>query len=146
MAVPWGETDEAGPSRNCYPVVAEGDPDMPNQATSYPLDKGAPPADVIPAVLPVSAYSDAVQLEAEHAALWATDWLFIGPRAAFPAIRGYAPVRVGSASVLVTVDDGRVRAFYNVCAHRGCELADSRQEQKTISCPYHAWVYGLDGR
>ncbi|WP_392423666.1 aromatic ring-hydroxylating dioxygenase subunit alpha [Barrientosiimonas humi] len=118
---------------------------MPRSVMEYPLDRGAPPVDVIPAVLPATAYSDPAQLDAEHTALWATDWIFIGPRAAFPATRGYAPARVGKASVLVTVDEGRLRAFYNVCAHRGCELADSVQEHKAISCPYHAWVYGLDG-
>lgn len=118
---------------------------MPRPVMEYPLDRGAPPVDVTPAVLPASAYCDPEQFEAEQATLWATDWIFIGPRDAFPDTQGYTPVQAGKASLLITVESGQVRAFYNVCAHRGCELANSPQEHKAISCPYHAWVYGLDG-
>ena len=43
---------------------------------------------------------------------------------------------------------GRLRAFFNVCRHRGtrlCEAASGRFSE-TIQCPYHAWTYATDGR
>jgi Rieske 2Fe-2S family protein len=51
---------------------------------------------------------------------------------------------------LIIVRDRRsvVRAFYNVCRHRGtrlCETAEGRLPE-TIQCPYHAWTYRLDGQ
>ena len=55
---------------------------------------------------------------------------------------------VGAQSfLLVRGDDGALRAFHNVCRHRGHELlaVGERRSQRGIRCPYHAWVYGLGG-
>jgi phenylpropionate dioxygenase-like ring-hydroxylating dioxygenase large terminal subunit len=38
-----------------------------------------------------------------------------------------------------------VRAFLNVCRHRGFPLAEGSGKRETLQCPYHAWTYGLDG-
>lgn len=43
-------------------------------------------------------------------------------------------------------DGGRLRAFYNVCKHRAHELLSGEGTTTRIMCPYHAWVYKLDGR
>jgi choline monooxygenase len=46
----------------------------------------------------------------------------------------------------VTLDrDGALRAFVNVCRHRGALVASAPQRRGTLQCPYHAWTYGLDG-
>ena len=41
--------------------------------------------------------------------------------------------------------DGKLRAFRNVCRHRGFPLAEGEGQRETLQCPYHAWTYGLDG-
>jgi choline monooxygenase len=41
--------------------------------------------------------------------------------------------------------DGELRAYYNVCKHRGHELLSGEGQTKRITCPYHAWTYDLDG-
>ena len=43
---------------------------------------------------------------------------------------------------------GRLRAYYNVCRHRGTRLCEEHTGRfsETIQCPYHAWTYALDGR
>ncbi|MGH8194170.1 MAG: aromatic ring-hydroxylating oxygenase subunit alpha [Woeseiaceae bacterium] len=58
----------------------------------------------------------------------------------------------GQSIILVRGEDWKLRAFHNVCRHRGCQLIDStRPEQKrgqflaNIRCPYHSWTYRLDG-
>jgi Rieske 2Fe-2S family protein len=56
---------------------------------------------------------------------------------------------IGSESVLVLRDrDGLIRAFHNVCRHRGARLCEGPRGRlpQTIQCPYHAWTYSLDGR
>ena len=56
--------------------------------------------------------------------------------------------RVGDDSVVVMGgDDGRPHAFLNVCRHRGATADQRRRGQRParITCPYHAWSYGLDG-
>jgi phenylpropionate dioxygenase-like ring-hydroxylating dioxygenase large terminal subunit len=53
---------------------------------------------------------------------------------------------VGGLPVVVALDrDGNLRAFLNVCRHRGTLLVGEPQRRGTIQCPYHAWTYGLDG-
>lgn len=54
----------------------------------------------------------------------------------------------GECAIVVRGSDGRLRAFHNVCRHRGTRLCQERAGSlgKTIRCPYHAWTYDLDGR
>jgi Rieske 2Fe-2S family protein len=56
----------------------------------------------------------------------------------------------GESLVVVRGDDRTLRAFYNVCRHRGAELVPPDGPARgsfgsVIRCPYHAWTYGLDG-
>ena len=54
---------------------------------------------------------------------------------------------LGVPLLIVRDDDGRVRAFINACRHRGTRLVDRVEvcRQRAFKCPYHNWVYGLDG-
>ncbi|MFI6877694.1 aromatic ring-hydroxylating dioxygenase subunit alpha [Streptomyces sp. NPDC050400] len=61
----------------------------------------------------------------------------------------YRTVQVGRENVLVTrTRTGALRAFLNVCRHRGARLCTEPQGQvrRSLQCPYHAWTYDLDGR
>jgi len=49
--------------------------------------------------------------------------------------------------VVLANDKGTIRAFHNVCSHRGAQLVSSKcSKRRTILCPYHRWGYALDGR
>ncbi len=47
--------------------------------------------------------------------------------------------------IVVMHEDGSLRAFYNVCGHRGQRLAWGDGHQPSFTCPYHGWVWGTDG-
>jgi phenylpropionate dioxygenase-like ring-hydroxylating dioxygenase large terminal subunit len=47
--------------------------------------------------------------------------------------------------IVVRQNDGSLRAFYNACAHRGQRLVWNSAHARSFHCPYHGWVYGLDG-
>jgi len=54
---------------------------------------------------------------------------------------------LGESIIVMRGDDGNVRAFANVCRHRGMRLVEGvRGCTKKLVCPYHAWTYALDGR
>jgi phenylpropionate dioxygenase-like ring-hydroxylating dioxygenase large terminal subunit len=54
---------------------------------------------------------------------------------------------LGESVIVIRGDDGEVRAFSNVCRHRGSRLVDGNGGcAKVLTCPYHAWSYGRDGR
>ena len=54
---------------------------------------------------------------------------------------------LGESVIVIRGDDGEARAFSNVCRHRGSRLVDGPGGcAKVLTCPYHAWSYGRDGR
>ena len=54
---------------------------------------------------------------------------------------------IGESVIVIRGDDGQVRAFANVCRHRGSRLVDGEAGcSARLTCPYHAWTYGKDGR
>jgi phenylpropionate dioxygenase-like ring-hydroxylating dioxygenase large terminal subunit len=54
---------------------------------------------------------------------------------------------LGESIVVVRGDDGAVRAFHNVCRHRASRVVRGESGcARRLTCPYHAWTYGLDGR
>jgi len=61
----------------------------------------------------------------------------------------FRKVQVGRESVLIIRGrDGGLRAFLNICRHRGAQLCTepSGELKRNLQCPYHAWTYGLDGQ
>ena len=76
-------------------------------------------------------------------------WICIGRNSAFAAGGDYRLVEIAGESIIVLRDQsGSLRAYYNVCRHRGTRLceAPAGRLSETIQCPYHAWTYALDGR
>ena len=64
----------------------------------------------------------------------------------WPRPGSYLVATAGGLPVLIVRDDaGKLRAFLNVCRHRGSRSADGCGHARALSCPYHAWVYRLDG-
>ena len=98
--------------------------------------------------LPNEAYNDPAFLELENARLFAPGWVLAGFGATLPNPGDAAPVSVaGLPAFLVRGDDGTVRAFQNVCPHRGTRLIDGPCGGKPlITCPYHAWAFDTRGR
>src|SRR5919199_1173107 len=76
-------------------------------------------------------------------------WLCAAREEQIPAPGDYVVRAVGTESVIILRDRaGAVRAFHNVCRHRGTRLCEETRGRfsSTIQCPYHAWTYALDGR
>lgn len=97
--------------------------------------------------LPAPLYTDPDLFDHELRLLWRRQWLFVGSVAEVPEPGDYLTVDLGTSSVLVLHDDGQVRAFHNVCRHRGSRLVtEAHGSVGNIVCGYHRWTYGTDGR
>lgn len=99
-------------------------------------------------MLPARAYTAADVLEFEREHFFRGGWVNAGRSADLVQAGARRAVRAaGDSILLVRDDDGRLRAFYNVCAHRGSELlaCGAHAHRSQINCPYHAWTYALDG-
>ena len=97
--------------------------------------------------LPRQAYADAAYLGHENERLFARHWCCAGAVHDVPEPGDVMPVVVaGQPIVLVHGHDGEIRAFHNVCRHRGTKLVWQPCRQRAVlTCPYHAWSYSLDG-
>ena len=117
------------------------------------------PADPLEPTLPRESYVDPANFERERELIFAREWFLVGREESIPAEGDYLEVEVPGESMLVVRGEGGVlRAFFNVCRHRGCSLVlkdecEARSALapvsgnfgKSIRCPYHSWTYALDG-
>ena len=94
-------------------------------------------------------YHSPEAFERERERIFARDWICVGRTEALVRPGDFFLADVARESLIVVKDtDGEIRAFYNVCRHRGTRMceAQSGHFNGSIQCPYHAWTYGLDGR
>ena len=98
--------------------------------------------------LPGRYYCSAAVYAAEIERIFCGQWLYIGRAAQIANPGEYFLRQIGPESlIIVRGQDRQVRAFYNVCRHRGtrlCEQAGGKFPH-SIQCPYHAWTYALNG-
>ena len=100
-----------------------------------------------PGGLAARYYTDSEIFAAEMDRVFARSWVMVGHASDVAEPGMVITARVGDESVLVANDAGQLRAMFNVCQHRGHELVTSETARlDRITCPYHAWTYGLDGR
>jgi Rieske 2Fe-2S family protein len=98
-------------------------------------------------LLPPAAYVDAGWFEAEQRELFERTWAFVGVEHDLRESGDFVTVQVGRVPIVVVRDrDGGLRAFHNMCRHRGLPVVDGDGNcGKAFVCPYHRWNYGLDG-
>ena len=99
-------------------------------------------------LLPGRAYHDPAIFEWERANVFAVDWVIVG-RASEAADSGtyFVTELDGESIVVVRGRDGELRAFYNVCRHRGTAVVEEPCGTAVrFQCPYHAWIYDLEGK
>jgi len=97
---------------------------------------------------PGSMYWDPAILREELDSFFYRSWLNVGREETIPDPGDFFTLDVGDESVLVIRgNDGRARAFYNICRHRGTRLVGETAGKKlrSIVCPYHAWAYSSEG-
>ncbi len=99
------------------------------------------------ATLPWNWYSDPDILRLERDRIFRRAWQYVGHTGQLPEDGSYFASVAGDIPVVVTrARDGELRAFLNVCRHRGFVVANGEGRRETLQCGYHAWTYGLDGR
>ncbi|MGP4051026.1 aromatic ring-hydroxylating oxygenase subunit alpha [Streptomyces sp. 2A115] len=118
-------------------------PVSPDQISPAPLSPS------LVATLPGHYYTDPAIFRQEQEHIFESMW-FCAVRAADLVKPGaFRTVQIGRENVLVTRSrTGELRAFLNVCRHRGARLCteESGEVRRNLQCPYHAWTYDLDGK
>lgn len=97
---------------------------------------------------PGEYYTSPQIFEQEKEKVFKRKWLYVAHVSQVREPGDYVTVRAALESLIVTRDrNGAVRAYFNVCRHRGSQICDelSTGKAKAFVCPYHRWSYGLDG-
>ena len=129
-----------------------------NAATATLENKAALPAEISAAfaaddfshlTLPGWTYNNAEFFELEKEYLFLSNWMLVCHVSEVPNPGDFATLRLmGERALVVRGEDGELRAFYNVCRHRAAAVVQGRTgscSSTGIRCPYHGWLYGLDG-
>jgi len=98
---------------------------------------------------PSSHYRDPDNFERERKEIFARNWMLFTWSERLLNPGDYVAGEIAGYPVFaLRGDDGRVRAFHNVCRHRGAELLSDASGHcgKLLVCPYHSWSYARDGR
>ncbi|MBT8081068.1 MAG: aromatic ring-hydroxylating dioxygenase subunit alpha [Gammaproteobacteria bacterium] len=93
-------------------------------------------------------YTDPAIYELELERIVYRNWVLAGHVSELPDSGDFKVLEVARESaIIVRGEDGELRAFANVCRHRGSLVClENRGTTKKFTCPYHGWMYGLDGR
>ncbi len=97
--------------------------------------------------LPAPFYLSPEIFEADMQVIFGQHWIYVGVEPDVPEAGDVMVVDIGKTSVaIVRDDDNEIRAFHNVCRHRGARLV--HEEKSTVGnlvCRYHSWTYDLTG-
>ncbi len=97
--------------------------------------------------LPGWFYTSPELFQHEVDTIFMKEWLCVGRLEEFSGVGDYAAIRIAGEPLLICRGaDGKLNALRNVCAHRGVEVATGRGNLSKFTCPYHAWVYDLEGK
>jgi Rieske 2Fe-2S family protein len=99
-------------------------------------------------MLPPAAFTDPVVLDWEVENVFCDGWICLGHISQVDQPGKFLMRELGRESVVVIGgEDGRPRAFHNVCRHRGARIItdEAGKVNRRLRCPYHAWSYDLDG-
>lgn len=96
---------------------------------------------------PGFVYSSPEVYRLEIEKLFMRDWLFVGRTEELPNPGDYMTLRIaGEPIAIARTPEGALHAFYNMCVHRGVEVAQGCGNTRAFKCPYHGWIYDLSGQ
>ncbi len=96
--------------------------------------------------MPKSVYTSPEFAALEQRQIFAAEWLCVGRADALPNPGDYLATDIAGEPIIILRDnDHQIRALSNVCRHRMSTILEGRGHTRTLTCPYHAWSYNLDG-
>lgn len=96
---------------------------------------------------PGTIYHSEKVLAFEKDKIFLQDWLCLARDEEFLVPGDYKTYRILGEPVLICRQaDGGLKAFANLCLHRGVEVASGSGNASEFACPYHGWLYALDGQ
>ncbi len=120
---------------------------LPTEQDIRQIGRGFDPDPARSSSIDTRCYVDPGFLQLEREQVFWRSWQFVCHAEALREAGSYVTADVQGRSIAaLRGHDGQLRAFYNVCKHRGHELLSGSGKTRMITCPYHAWTYQADGQ
>jgi carnitine monooxygenase subunit len=122
--------------------IAVINPDAPAES----LESKQPEVDNGVAVAGKEGYFSREYMQREWDKLWTRSWLIAGIESDIQEVGDFFLFSIRDESIIVTRTEEGIKAFYNVCSHRGARLVwDERGNRKVFVCPFHSWSFHNNG-
>ncbi len=97
--------------------------------------------------LPYSRYVDPEVFNEESKKIFRKNWILVGHASQVEKVGDFMTLDIAGEPIIVSHGtDGELRAFYNICPHRGMKVENSdKGNKKVLQCGYHGWTFKLDG-
>ena len=114
---------------------------------AHPFNERAPHIDNGTSRPDPARYHDRRYKDSEWARMWTQTWLLAGPATDLREAGDFIRFEIGTESfIVIRLEDGGLKAHYNVCPHRGSQLVLSDfGSVGSFTCPFHSWQFALDG-
>ena len=116
------------------------------EAPPSSLEAKQPPVDNGTLCYSKEGYFSPDYMRREWQRMWTDTWLIAGVSSDLPEVGDFFVFDIREESIIITRTEEGVRAFYNVCTHRGSKLVwDERGNRKVFVCPFHSWSFNNNG-
>ena len=98
-------------------------------------------------IVPVEAYVSADYARQEMDKLWSKVWQMACREEEIPEVGDFYTYDIGEESIIVArAAPDKIVAYYNACQHRGRRITEGCGKAKRLTCKFHGWTWGLDGK
>tara|TARA_B100000212_G_scaffold329633_1_gene295063 strand:+ start:2316 stop:3344 length:1029 start_codon:yes stop_codon:yes gene_type:complete len=97
--------------------------------------------------IPVSWYCQSEKFEFEIEKIFLNSWQLVGPESKIPNIGDTIKLTITKQPIIITrIDMNRLKAYFNICRHRGGPIVSGNGCYKQFQCQYHGWIYTNEGK
>ncbi|MCO4792826.1 MAG: aromatic ring-hydroxylating dioxygenase subunit alpha [Bacteriovoracaceae bacterium] len=95
---------------------------------------------------PSSWYTQNEFLNLEHEKVFLKNWMFVDFTYNLSNEGDYSTGKVANRPYVLLKNKDHIKAYYNICSHHGTCVAKGKGNTESLVCPYHGWVYNLEGK
>ena len=97
--------------------------------------------------IPIPWYCQSEKFEVEIEKIFLSSWQLVGPESKIPNIGDTIKLTITKQPIIITrIDESRIKAYFNICQHRGGPIVDENSCYQQFQCQYHGWIYTNEGK
>ena len=97
--------------------------------------------------IPIPWYCQSEKFEVEIEKIFLNSWQLIGPESKIPNVGDTIKLTITKQPIIITrIDENKIKAYFNICQHRGGAVVNENNCYQQFQCQYHGWIYTNEGK